>query len=607
MCVPRKRRLVQETIGYCFNISWSSSKLHTIARMLCTVLPSALSIATALIGKRLLDLLSGTWSTHHSSRTVVSIFSLVLIFALLRIITNNIAQYCQITHDDMIRTELALQTIDAAISADIEYFDNSDYYNNLSSATRDSYEIPQVLSNIISCSSALVSFIIASVILARANVVYAITLILAGIPSALIGARYAKKLYGLSLSQMEAERQKGYIQHISTLKDYAISIRFFDAGKFLKEKYMRIWKELFDERKRTIKIRGILSGTLDCLPEAILVYIGLDVSFKVLEGFFTVGDYTLYSSLATQLLSSIYIFSHTATQIYDNLMKVSNYKSLSRIAIRVPNTGNRPLDCIETIDFIDVSFKYPGVDKETVSTVSFRINKGEKVVLVGLNGSGKSTLLKLLLRFYDVDSGLIKINGIDIREYRLNDIRKNFSVYFQNEPNYCFTLRENISLADDKETDDESRLTDAFSRSCAGDIPAKALKGYDTYLTRLFSNDGLELSGGENQKVALARAFFRRHTALILDEPTSNLDPEAEHRLFENLKHFSRGKTTLFTSHRLSNVSLADRIVVLEGGRVVEIGTQSELLRIGGRYAELYRYQQKKFLVEDEPNGAEKC
>jgi len=256
---------------------------------------------------------------------------------------------------------------------------------------------------------------------------------------------------------------------------------------------------------------------------------------------------------------------------------------------------------VESIEFEHVSFTYPGAKEPALEDVSFLLHRQEKVALVGLNGSGKSTLIKLLLRLYDPDNGVIRINGADIREYRLSELRANFSVYFQDMRNYCFTLRDNLTIADEAQGNVEETAATALRNSCCEDILNRAGRGLDTNLTRFFVADGIELSGGQHQKLALARALYRRHTALILDEPSSNLDPKAENEIFQALQELTQGKMTIFTSHRLSNVFLADRIIVLERGKIVEDGTQEELLRNKQRYAELFRYQQEKYKVGEVP------
>jgi len=230
--------------------------------------------------------------------------------------------------------------------------------------------------------------------------------------------------------------------------------------------------------------------------------------------------------------------------------------------------------------------------------VSFILKKEQKVAFVGLNGSGKTTLIKLLLRMYDPESGVIRVNSIDSKEYTLSDLRLNFSVFFQEMRNYSFTLRENFSFVSEEQEYDDAAAEMALRNAYCDDIISMARKGLDTALTRFFDQEGIELSGGQHQKLALARTFFREHTALILDEPSSNLDPIAEQKVFESLESITSNKMTIFTSHRLSNVSLADRIIVLENGRVIEDGTQDELMKNNHRYAEMFKYQQERYMVE---------
>jgi ABC-type multidrug transport system fused ATPase/permease subunit len=286
-----------------------------------------------------------------------------------------------------------------------------------------------------------------------------------------------------------------------------------------------------------------------------------------------------------------------AMQIYDNKLKIENIRKLDSFRNNVEDNGKERIGSVDSIEFDNVSFTYPGAASPALDGVSFSLRKAENLALVGLNGSGKTTLIKLLLRMYDPDSGAVRINGKDIKEYRLDELRSNFSVHFQEMRNYSATLLENLSIADGGNAVDEAAAKTALDAAYCGDIMAKAHKGLATPLTRRFDAGGIELSGGQQQKVALARALYRRHTALVLDEPSSSLDPMAEHEIFKALRSITEGKMTIFTSHRLSNVSLADRVIVLERGRVVEDGTQEQRLKSGQRYAELFRYQQEKYAM----------
>jgi len=585
------------TVAWCLSFSWKSSKLFTMIRIVADILTPLLTIAAAFVTRNLIDLLAGEVMVEDAQRTLLLLFGGLLAIALVRMISQKAVQYSQVMQDDILNGEIALKMMDCAFSADLEFFDNSDYYDKLQSATRDSMAVPSILWSALSCIGASVSVIGAFIVFYQANFLYGFAMMAAAIPASIGAAKYTKLLYILSLEQINEHRRMYYCQHIASEKIFAQEIRLFDAGERLMKRYRRIWNTLFINRKGMTRKRSILTGLLECLPETVVVLIGLDIAFGVLNGTNTVGEYALFTGLAAQLWSSISMFSNASLQIYDNKLKIENVKQLDMFQKRVIDNGKESLFQVQSIVFDNVSFTYPGTSTPALNEVSFSLHKDEKVVLVGLNGSGKSTLIKLLLRMYEPNTGVIRINSLDIKEYKLCDLRANFSVYFQETQNYHFTLRENFSIADEEKADAEidTSVKEAIRAAYGDDILEKAKKGLDTNLTRLFDLDGLELSGGQHQKLALARALYRKHSALILDEPSSNLDPKAEHEIFKALKSLTDGKMTIFTSHRLSNVTLADRILVLEKGQLVEDGTQEELLKNKHRYAELFQYQQVKY------------
>jgi ABC-type multidrug transport system fused ATPase/permease subunit len=389
----------------------------------------------------------------------------------------------------------------------------------------------------------------------------------------------------------------GYLQAIASERAYAQDFRLFGAGSGLKTRYMRIWQTLFTTRQKATRKRTILICLLDCLPEITAAIVGAHVAFRILIGEGMVGDYALLVGIVAQLLSALSMLSFSVMHIYDNRMQLDNFKSIKSFVNRVVDSGTKQLYEVDSIEFRDVSFTYPATEKRVLCSVSVILHKTEKIALVGLNGSGKSTFVKLLLRFYDPELGEILINGRNIKEYTLQSLRNCFSVYFQDMKNFSFTLQENLYIADEgfPEREREAGVKAALKAAICGDIIEKSNKGLEANITRFFSDDGIELSGGQHQKLALARSLYRRHKALILDEPSSNLDPRAEHELFNNLRNITEGRMTIFTSHRLTNIVLADRIIVLENGCVLEDGTQEQLLRDNKRFAELYGYQKEKF------------
>lgn len=582
----------------CLVLSWKTAPFYTLLRLLCNLVPPIIILINSLLGKYILDVLAGGLGKGQEHTIFLLLTGTLCLTGILRSLVQKAQTYMQSMHEQIINRELALYMMDRAGNVDIEYFDNAEYYDKLNACTRDAPTIAYLLWNTLSAISSACTMLIAFTVLGRVNLLYCFCILFAAIPSSVASVKYTRTIYTLTLEQINGERKKGYLQGLLLDKRLAPDLRLYNVCDVLKNKYQRLWESMFSQRKAINRRRSILTGVLECLPEIVATGIGLDVAFRVLAGNATIGDYSLYTGLVSQLWSGVYRFSNAVVQIYDNQLKIAQVKSLSQYKNHIADTGTRSLERVETISFEHVTFAYPGTSKNVLEDVTFSVSPQEKVVLVGLNGSGKSTLIKLLLRFYDVDQGAVKINGVDIKEYPLQTVRNNFSVYFQDDPSFLFSLRENITIADIDRLADDTEIKEVLFQSGAEDILDKSSAGLDTYLSRVFDDHGIELSGGQYQKLAIARAFYRRHTALVLDEPSSNLDPKAEHELFEHLKEFTHGKTVLFTSHRLTNVFLADRIVVLEKGKVLEQGTHQELMEVNGRYAELFHYQQEHYQTE---------
>ena len=461
---------------------------------------------------------------------------------------------------------------------------------------RDSYSLASVLWSVLDCISAIFSLASTFVILAQQNIWYALIITVLVIPTAIANPYYTRKIYFNDLEQINNERKKEYILSVCSSKYYAQGIRCWNLGPLTKKKYQFLWEVVLRARKKLSFQQTISVFLLSILPEAAVCVISFQIALRVINGSLSIGDYSFYTGMMAQILSSMTVFATHMVTVYDNKLKVENMNAFTSKFNRTIVSGERPLRQIEQIEFQDVCFQYPGTSALILDHVSFTIKNKKTVVLVGKNGSGKSTLIKLLLRLYDVTSGTILVNGEDIRSYRLEDLHRCFGIYFQNAPNFSFTIRENIVLNDDDDKNAASRIRDLLL-ACAGEDIVQACHGdMDTYLTRIFSDKGIELSEGQHQKVAIVRALYHDASCLILDEPSSALDPEAEHRIFESLHQVAKDKLTLLTSHRFSNIDLADRIILLEDGRILEDGTRDELLaQKGSRFAELYEYQAQKF------------
>lgn len=582
-------------VFWCIPFSWKASPLYTMIRMMGTIILPLLTIVASFLGKEIIDLLAHTLDTRGSIYSLLIPFFALLLVTLLRKATQSIMQYSQVVHNELISNKISLMVMSKSLNMDLEYFDNPEFRDKLASANQDSQAIASILWSVISAISAMITFISTFVIICQYNILFAFVLIVSAIPASVVTTVFTRNVYNLSIEQVNDKRKMHYTQGIVTDKSYAQEIRLYNIGNWLKQRYLGIWTTLFKQRKSLNKKMIVITSLLECLPEITIILISINVCVDILDGRSTIGDYSLYTGLLAQLWSAVFIVASTATEIYGNKLKIDNIQSLEKFTNHVLDDGHLRLDKVNSISFNHVTFSYPGSNQRALLDVTFQIQKNEKIALVGLNGSGKSTLIKLLLRMYEPDSGEILINGVDIRKYRILDLRSAFSVYFQNMRNFGFTLRENIALADLGQEPSDLLIDTALSNAHFKEILNSSQKRYDVSITRYFDPEGIELSEGQFQKLALSRVFFRRNTVLILDEPSSSLDPLSEKELFDSIKELSNDKTTIFTSHRLSNVVLANRIIVLENGKIVEDGTHESLLKNNKRYSELFRYKNEKY------------
>lgn len=581
------------TIIYCMKLSYRASAFYTIFRLFARFASTALTIGMTWFTGRMADALTG--AAEGGMRTVLWLFGGILAVKLGTKVFSDMNQYCMSMHNEILQNYLNQYTMGEAVKADMEYYDSPTFYNTIESVRRDSYAVTGIVWKMIDGAGALMTFVTAFAMISRKYFLFALLMTFTAIPSAIVSRKYTKSVYSWDLQHIDEQRRMGYLQTVASGREYAPEIRLYGIGDYLIQKYTAIWKRFFTTRKRLIKRRTVFTVFMNILPELCLVGMMLYMAMNVLDGGDTIGGYTLYTGLLAQLSSGILLLNHSLASIYEDRLRIENVKRMERLEIKVKNTGKRKLRGPVSIEFRDVSFSYPGTEKKALDHVSFRAEKNAKVCIVGVNGAGKSTIMKLLLRFYDVTSGNILLNDIDIREYELGILRRHFNMFFQHVNQYSFTLRENISLSDRDKEPEDAAVYEAL-RLCDGTGLAECLPGgLDQYITKSFEPDGAELSGGQYQKIALARMFYRDSSVVLLDEPSASLDPEAEHRLFCCLEEYCRDKTAIFTSHRLSNIHLADYIVLIENGTVIEKGTHENLMERQGRYAQLYEYQAEKY------------
>ncbi|MEO8084353.1 MAG: ABC transporter ATP-binding protein [Ardenticatenales bacterium] len=525
---------------------------------------------------------------------VVLQFGLYVGTALLQTVRNINQQALQ----ELTARDVQLMIMEHANRLDLRFFEDPEFYDSLQQAQREASRRPvAMIEQLFGLARSAITFLSMIALMSSLGPWVAVAALLAPIPSFIASSRYGWQGYLMSRRQSPDRRRMGYYLDLLTRDTYNKEIKLFGLGGHFIDRWREIADRFYQENRTLVRRRYLMAFALGSLTTVVTSGTFLYVALQAARRRLTLGDLTFYSQAVGQVQSSFSGILSGLSDMYENSLYLGTlYDFLDHEPdIRSPeNPRALRLPMREGVEFRDVTFTYPGKTEPAVRNVSFRIRPEEAVALVGQNGAGKTTIVKLLTRLYDPDAGQILIEGHDVREYDLADIHAAIGVIFQDYVTYFFSARENIGLGRLEAIDDRARVEDAAGKSGAAGFIDQLPKGYETILGRWF-DEGYQLSGGEWQKVALARAFMRDAEILILDEPTASLDARAEHEIFTRMKDLTRGKMTLFISHRFSTVRLADRIIVLEHGAVTEQGTHEELLAAGRLYAELFNLQAEAY------------
>ncbi len=493
-----------------------------------------------------------------------------------------------------VELEAERRLLNKASKVDLGHFDNSDWFDRLARAKRDvSWRPGDLTWSVLGLSGNIVTIILMAGLLASLHYVLVILALAAAFLSLAIESRVTSKLYKFYYKETPEERERGYIGELLVEPRSTKEIRANVLADYLLDRHRRLSEDLFKQRERMYRsgtrisvLTGIVTGTTLALAYAFVALRGLEGTINAGGVVLVVGAFTSVSGTLGQI-SSTFVAVDQHTTFLDDYFSFLSIEELIPIPAKPIEIPQGPINSIE---FEDVGFTYPGGSEPALQGLNLRIRPGELIALVGENGAGKSTLIKLLLRFYDAQHGAVSVGGIDVKDMDPTSLRSRIGVLFQDYTNYELTVRENVMMGWPYGKTDDDRVMKALKDSRSEWLVKKMPNGLNSKVGRLFEG-GHDLSGGEWQRLALARLMFRDADIWIMDEPTSSLDPEAEAAIFAELKENLKDRIGIVISHRFSTVRIADRIAVIDGGRVTELGTHEELLRAKNRYAQLFELQ----------------
>ncbi len=566
------------------------------------LLRSALPLAILYVGKEIIDEVVQLVQAKHLITLSVNthIWQLILLELALVVVSDVIGRGIALTESllgDLFSNYSSVEIIKHAATLDLYQFEDPQFYDKLERARRQTTGRTVLMNQVFEQIQDIVSVLFLGAGLVFFNPWLLFILIVAVVPSLFGEIYFNQKVYSLTLGWTPQRRELDYLRYIGASDETAKEIKMFGLSDFLANRFERISDKYFEENKK-ITVKRAISGVVLSSVGTLAYYSAyVFIVFQTIAGTLSLGTMTFLAASFERVRSLLQSVMLRFSRIADSALYLQDYFDfLALKPLRQP-TGGLPVPSPikQGFRFDNVSFKYLNSEKYAVKNLSFELNAGEKMALVGENGAGKTTIVKLLARLYEPTEGVIWLDGHDLKDYDPQQLREAVGVIFQDYIRFQMTAAENIAIGKIEQITNESRIEDSANKSLAAGVVEKLPQKYQQMLGKKFQN-GVDLSGGQWQKVALARAYMREAQLLILDEPTAALDARAEHEVFIRFADLTKGKTAVLISHRFSTVRMADRILFLENGQRQELGTHAELMAKAGKYAELFNLQAKGYV-----------
>lgn len=592
----RERLLAFSNLPKFFKLVWQTNPWLTFANGFLRITQSVLPLSMLYVGKQIIDQVVKLTRSGDAEASQTYIWQLIAIeFGLVVLVSifNRLIFLVDTMLGDLLTYRTSMMLMAHAAKLDLDQFEDSVFYDRLARARQQTIGRAVLLSQVFSQVQDIISICLFAAGLVLFNPWLIFLLLISVVPAFLGEAYFNAKNYELIRSQTQGRRELEYVSFVGSSDEAAKEVRIFNLSEFLISRYRKVSSQFY-KANRALGIKRSSMGTLLSLPSSVGYYVAFIIIIKgVLAGTISIGGLTFLLGTIRQLGVLVQNVVKRFSTVAQGALYLRDFFEFFQISPKIkafadPRPFPKPIKIGFT--FENVGFRYVNSNRWANRNLNFTLNVGEKLAIVGENGAGKTTLVKLLVRLYDPTEGRILLDGHDLKEYNLADLRSEIGIIFQDYLRYQMTTAENIAIGNIKEKDNRALIIDSAKQSLADTIIEKLPNKYDQMLGRHF-NKGIELSGGEWQKIALARAYMRDSQLMVLDEPTAALDARSEYEVFQRFTELTRDKAAVLISHRFSTVRMANRILVLEKGKLIEIGSHEELLEHGGRYAELFNLQ----------------
>jgi ATP-binding cassette, subfamily B, bacterial len=588
-------------LGWALRFAWQSGRRLTLVSGALTVVEGLTPLLFLYVMKLIVDTVAAGLLSSDRDAVLQQLTGLVIIAAGVVLVERALG-----TIRDLVKALHAQRATDRiyrilhakSVDVDLAFYEQPEYYDALHRAQQEApYRPSRILESVFRLGQSAVSLVAIGGLLLMFHWSIPFLLFLAGVPGLLIRFVYARKLYLAGRRQTPAERLALYFHAILTGDAHAKEVRLFDLGGVFASRFATLRDEIRSEKSSLMRRRSVADLAAHVVGVGPIFALFGVLAFRVVQGLLSIGDLVMFYQAMQRAQANLDRFSQAIGDLYENhlfLTDVHAFLSLQPVTRDTRPTRPVPRPLLTGIDLRGVVFRYPQSDRMVLDSISLHIRPGEHIALVGENGCGKTTLVKLMARLYDPTGGAITLDGCDLREFPVRELRRALSVVFQDYAKYNVTALDNIWFGAVDGPPDQARIQAAAEVAGIHAVIAGLPHSYATILGRKFAA-GAELSIGEWQKIALARAFLRDAEIVILDEPTSALDARAEAELFERFLGLFHDRTAILVSHRLSTVKMVDRIYFMENGRIVESGSHDDLIDRGGSYAEMFEIQARRY------------